>query len=76
MLLTSVSTDTIAVTLDILSRRAQILEILIILIILLFAAWVSIMLLRPFDRITTAINDVKAGYTDEPIVGPNYLEVR
>ncbi|WP_330546806.1 HAMP domain-containing sensor histidine kinase [Butyrivibrio sp. CB08] len=74
VLLTSVSTETIAVTLDILSRRAQILEILIILIILLFAAWVSIMLLRPFDRITTAINDVKAGYTDEPIVGPNYLE--
>ena len=74
VLLTSVSTETIAVTLEILSRRAQILEIVIILIILLFAAWVSIMLLRPFDRITTAINDVKAGYTDEPIVGPNYLE--
>lgn len=74
VLLTSVSTETIAVTLEILSRRAQTLEIMIILIILLFAAWVSIMLLRPFDRITTAINDVKAGYTDEPIVGPNYLE--
>ncbi|MBE5828057.1 MAG: two-component sensor histidine kinase [Butyrivibrio sp.] len=74
VLLTSVSTETIAVTLEILSRRAQILEVVIILIILLFAAWVSIMLLRPFDRITTAINDVKAGYTDEPIVGPNYLE--
>lgn len=74
VLLTSVSTETIAVTLEILSRRAQTLEIVIILIILLFAAWVSIMLLRPFDRITTAINDVKAGYTDEPIVGPNYLE--
>ncbi len=74
VLLTSVSTETIAVTLEILSRRAQTLEVLIILIILLFAAWVSIMLLRPFDRITTAINDVKAGYTDEPIVGPNYLE--
>ncbi|MBP3274808.1 MAG: two-component sensor histidine kinase [Butyrivibrio sp.] len=74
VLLTSVSTETIAVTLKILSRRAQTLEIMIILIILLFAAWVSIMLLRPFDRITTAINDVKAGYTDEPIVGPNYLE--
>ncbi len=74
VMLTSVSTETIAVTLEILSRRAQILEVVIILIILLFAAWVSIMLLRPFDRITTAINDVKAGYTDEPIVGPNYLE--
>ena len=74
VLLTSVSTDTISTTLDVLSRSAQIIEILIILIILIFAAWVSFMLLKPFDRITAAINDVKAGYTDEPIVGPNYIE--
>ena len=74
VLLTSVSTDTIAQTLDILSRRAQTLEVLIILIILLFAALASFLLLKPFDRITAAINDVKAGYTDEPIVGPNYIE--
>ncbi len=50
------------------------MEIIIILIILVFAAVVSILLLMPFRRITAAINDVKAGYTDEPIVGPNYLE--
>ncbi len=74
VLLTSASTDTIATTMEILSRRAVSLEVIIILIILVFAAVVSIMLLRPFDRITTAINDVKAGYTDEPIIGPNYLE--
>ena len=74
VLLTSVSTDTIATTLNILSRRAQNIEIIIILIILVFAAAVSFLLLRPFRRITAAINDVKAGYTDEPIKGPNYLE--
>ncbi len=74
VLLTSASTDTIATTLNILSRRAQTMEIIIILIILVFAAAVSILLLMPFRRITAAINDVKAGYTDEPIVGPNYLE--
>ncbi len=74
VLLTSVSTDTIATTLEILSRRANLLEVVIILIILMFAALVSILLLKPFDRITAAINDVKAGYTDEPIVGPNYIE--
>ncbi len=74
VLLTSVSTDTIATTLNILSRRARTIEIIIILIILVFAAVVSFMLLRPFKRITAAINDVKAGYTDEPIKGPNYLE--
>ncbi len=74
VLLTSVSTDTIATTLEILSRRAQTLEAIIIVIILVFAAILSIMLFRPFDRITAAINDVKAGYTDEPVIGPNYLE--
>ncbi len=74
VLLTSVSTDTIATTLDILSRRANTIEILIILIIFVFAALVSYGLLRPFDRITAAINDIKEGYTDKPIVGPNYLE--
>ena len=74
VLLTSVSTDTIDTTLEILSRRAQVLEAIIILIILMFAAIVSYALLKPFDRITAAINDVKAGYTDEPITGPNYME--
>ncbi|MCR5403452.1 MAG: cell wall metabolism sensor histidine kinase WalK [Butyrivibrio sp.] len=74
VLLTSASTDTINTTLTILSRRAATLEIIIILVILVFAAIVSIFLLRPFDRITAAINDVKAGFTDEPIVGPNYHE--
>ena len=74
VLLTSVSTETIANTLDILSQRATTLETLIVLVILVFAALVSYALLKPFDRITSAINDVKAGYTDQPVIGPNYLE--
>ncbi|WP_035800922.1 sensor histidine kinase [Butyrivibrio sp. FCS014] len=74
VLLTSVSTDTIATTLEILSNRAQAIEVIIILFILMFAAIVSYTLLKPFGRITAAINDVKAGYADEPITGPNYLE--
>ena len=74
VLLTSVSTDTIAATLEILSRRATTIEILIVVVIILFAAVVSYTLLKPFDRITAAINDIKEGYTDNPIVGPNYLE--
>ena len=74
VLLTSVSTETIANTLEILSRRATTLETLIVTIILVFSALVSYALLKPFDRITGAINDVKAGYTDKPVVGPNYLE--
>lgn len=74
VLLTSVSTDTIATTMEILSHRAAIIEVLIALIIIVFAALVSYGLLKPFDRITVAINDLKEGYTDKPIVGPNYIE--
>ena len=74
VLLTSVSTDTIETTLDILGRRANTLEVIIVTVILAFAAWVANVLLRPFNRITAAINDVKAGYTDQPISGPNYYE--
>ena len=74
VLLTSVSTDTIATTLEILSRKAVTIEIIIVLIIFVFAAVVSYTLLKPFDRITSAINDIKEGYTDKPIVGPNFLE--
>lgn len=74
VLLTSVSTDTIETTLDILSARAKNVEVIIIMFILIFAAVVSYALLKPFDRITAAINDVKAGYADKPITGPNYYE--
>ncbi|WP_034466142.1 sensor histidine kinase [Butyrivibrio proteoclasticus] len=74
VLLTSVSTDTIETTLSVLSTRAKNMEMIIILVILVFAVVVSYALLKPFDRITAAINDVKAGYTDQPIIGPNYYE--
>ncbi|SFB72132.1 sensor histidine kinase [Butyrivibrio sp. YAB3001] len=74
VLLTSVSTDTIATTMEILDRRATTIEIIIVTIIFAFAAVVSYTLLKPFDRITAAINDIKEGYTDKPIVGPNYIE--
>jgi signal transduction histidine kinase len=37
----------------------------------LFAANI---LLKPFDRITSAINDIKAGFTNEDISVPDYLE--
>ena len=74
VLLTSVSTDAIETTLEVLSRRATVVEVIIILVIFVYAAVVSAALLQPFDRITAAINDVKAGYTDEPIIGPNFLE--
>ncbi len=74
VLLISVSTDYIDTTMDILSRRAISIEIIAAILIFGLAVWMSGKLLRPFDRITSAINDVKAGFTNEPIEGSDYYE--
>lgn len=74
VMLTSVSTDSIKVTMDILSRKALILEIMMLFIIFGIAMIVSNILTRPFARVTKAISEVKEGFTDEPISVPDYLE--
>ena len=74
VMLTSISTDSIIATMDILNRRALILEVLMMMVILVIAIVLSDVLTRPFARVTQAINDVKAGYTDESISVPDYLE--
>lgn len=74
VMLTSISTDSIAATMDILSRKAMILEIILIMIIISMAAGISVVLTRPFNRVTDAINAVREGYTNEPISVPDYVE--
>ena len=74
VMLTSVSTDSIVVTMEILSRKALILEIMMLFIIFGIAMVLSDILTRPFARVTKAISEVKEGFTDEPISVPDYLE--
>lgn len=74
VMLTSISTDSIIATMEVLNRKAIILETLMIIIILGIAIVLSDVLTRPFARVTQAINDVKAGYTDESISVPDYAE--
>ncbi|WP_029320596.1 sensor histidine kinase [Butyrivibrio sp. AE3004] len=74
VLLISVSTDYIATTMDVLSRRAITIEVIAIIILLVLAWYMSGRLLKPFDRITSAINDVKAGFTNDPIPASDYYE--
>ena len=74
VLLISVSTDSISTTMDILTRRAITIELIAILLIFVLAWWASGKMLRPFDRITSSINDIKAGFTNEPIEGSDYYE--
>ena len=74
VMLTSISTDNIMATMDVLNRKALILEAIMLLFILAVAMVLSDVLTRPFSHITQAINEVKAGYTDEKISVPDYSE--
>ncbi len=74
VMLTSVSTDIIAATMDELNRKALIITIIIIISLLVLAILLANGLIRPFDRITSAISEVKEGYTTDPISVPDYLE--
>ena len=74
VMLTSVSTDSINTTLDILSRRALLLEIMMMIAIFAIALVLSNILMKPFERVAKAISEVKEGYKDEPISVPDYLE--
>ncbi|MBO5293576.1 MAG: two-component sensor histidine kinase [Lachnospiraceae bacterium] len=74
VMLTSVSTDSIVTTQEILNRKALIIELIMLIVIIGLAGVLSKLLLGPFERITQAINEVKAGFTDEQISVPDYLE--
>ena len=74
VMLTSVSTDSIANTLDILNRQAIIMGNIMFIFIFALAMGLSRILVRPFERVTKAISEVKEGYTDEPISVSDYLE--
>ena len=74
VMLTSLSTDYIMETMEVLSRKAMILEALMIMAIVVIALILSIVLTRPFERVTKVINDVKAGYSNESISVPDLAE--
>ncbi len=64
VMLTSMSNDYIVGTMEVLSRKAIILETIMIIIIVGIAFILSRMLSRPFERVTKAINEVQAGYSN------------
>lgn len=74
VMLTGVSTDSIMTTMDILSRKASIMGILMMIVIFVIAMWLANVLIKPFDRVTKAISEVREGFTDEPVTISDYLE--
>lgn len=74
VMLTSVSTDAISVTLEILNRKVLIIQIVMCIAIFAVAMAISHFLTKPFDKVTYAINEVKEGFTNEALQVPDYKE--
>lgn len=74
VMLTSISTENITATMEMLNRKAIILEMLLIIGIVGIALIFSTAVSKPFVKITQAINEVNAGYSDESISVPIYVE--
>ena len=74
VLLASVSTESIRTTMEIMNRNALIIEIVMVICIFGIAIGLSYILIRPFNRVTQAINEIKDGFTDEPVCVKDYRE--
>ena len=76
VLLSSISTDTIALTISILQRKAFVLEMVMTILIIAMSLAISHILIVPFHKVTNAIKEVKEGFTDEAISVPDYEETQ
>ena len=75
VILTSVSADSIVKNQDILDRQAVLITLLLLIIVFAFAVGIPRIAMQPFDKVTNAINQVKAGFTNEKIVAEDYTEL-
>lgn len=76
VLLSSISTDTIALTISILQRKAFVLQMVMTILIIAMSLVISHILIVPFHKVTKAIKEVKEGFTDEAISVPDYEETQ
>ena len=76
VMLVSASTDSISMTLEILSRKALIVEIIVIIATMIVAVLAAKVLIRPFEKITEALDQAQEGYTDDPISVPDCVETQ
>lgn len=74
VMLVSASTDNIRVTMELLSRKALIVEVIVILALFVASVLAAKVLIRPFEKITEALNQAQEGYTDDPISVHDCLE--
>lgn len=75
VILTSVSSDSIVTNQEILDRQAVLIAILLLIVVFGIAVALPAQIMKPFDRVTRAINEVKAGFTNDKIVAEDYTEL-
>lgn len=74
VMLTSISNSTIQSTIKVLNNIAIAIEILTVILVIIFAFFISGLLTQPFQKITNEIAEVRAGYSNKPISGKGYTE--
>ena len=74
VLLISVSTNEIAQNARLLENRGLTVTVIVSLVVLILGYFLAGILVRPFMRVTHAIEDVTDGYQDEAISVPDYTE--
>ena len=74
VMLVSCSTDEIAASIDILEQKGMLLLVIITILVLVFGYVLSSILMKPFGRVSKAIEDITDGYLDENISVPDYTE--
>ena len=74
VILCSVSTTSIVQNEEILSRNSLLFMFIILLVILAVVFFVPRLMLKPFNRLSDAISEVKSGFTDEKIEVNDYIE--
>lgn len=67
VMLTSVSTESIWQTMEIMSEKAIIMEALVLIVVFAVAFSVAALLSGAFNKITDAVNEVKEGFSDETV---------
>lgn len=76
VLLASTSTEYIQKTKEILRRKAWSLQMVMLVVIFIACVLISGFLVKPFEKLSIDIREVKEGYSNEPIQAPMYTETR
>jgi len=74
VMLVGISCDTIHKTMDILNDKATILQLIMLAVIVGLALLLAGFMVKPLNKVTVAIKEVKEGFSDKPISVPDYEE--